>query len=217
MLDSAYKVQGSATYSPRQKTISTAKSTSSASFASQLSGSIGQTASAQRTSQSEAAKSSNLKPNPVLVSKSRSLGVSSASKATDPQSLLAIRMDKPVATHATTVAAPSPKLAEAKAAEVTDPSMAIAPVTTSMNSTSVISLEDASIMALQQAMQAAGIDTSGVHMEVHNNTNSYMMGSYQDRQLVVTMPGGRSGSYSADLVARNAAVALTDMRNDHLV
>lgn len=126
-------------------------------------------------------------------------------------------MDRPASNQAVTISAPTPKLAEAQVSQVADPSASASLLTNSLPKDSTISLEDVSISALQQALQSAGVDTSGMHMEVHNDTISYMMGSYQDRQLVVQLPGGRIASYSADLVARNPNVTVTEMRAERMV
>src|SRR5260370_13364840 len=78
-----------------------------------------------------------------------------------------------------------------------------APVTQSTPAAS-----DDPVAALQQAIKDAGMDPSAFKMDVHNDTVSYMAGSYQDRQLVVQFPNGKTASYSADLVAKNASVAV---------
>lgn len=217
MLDAAYKVNGSPFHrSGINRTIGKTSS-SSTSFASQLDRSLAQTTGSRRTSRNETQANASLKQGSVLVPKSRSLDVSGLQKASAPKSLLAIAMDKPVSNQAVTVAAPSPRLAEARVSQVADPALSVATVTSPLPADSTVSTDDGSITALQQALQAQGIDTSAMHMEVHNDTISYMMGSYQDRQLVVQLPGGRVASYSADLVARNPNVTVTEMRAERMV
>ena len=214
MLDAAYKTNGSPFYRPDPITSTASNTKASTSFASQLKSSLALSATPKKKAQSDAAASPNLKTGTVSVSKATASSPAGVPKAADPQYLLNIKMDQPASSQAVTASTTTKKVATPAVSLVTN---AASIVSAPLPSDSTISLNDASITALQTALQNAGIDTSGMHMEVHNDTVSYMMGSYQDRQLVVQLPGGRIASYSADLVAMNPNVTVTEMKAEKMV
>ena len=91
------------------------------------------------------------------------------------------------------------------------------PTTNNAPLTPAAQLSDDPVIALTQALQAAGVNTSQMKMTVHDDMVNYLGGYYRDRQLVVELPSGKTGSYSADLVARNPQIAIIDMQRDKLV
>lgn len=126
-------------------------------------------------------------------------------------------MDHPTQNQAVTNKTVAAKVVTPAVSQAANPALAVSKVTSAVKIDAPVAVEDDSITALRSALAAAGVDASNIHMEVHNDSVSYMMGSYQDKQLVVQLPGGRTASYSADLVLRNPAVTVTEMKSEQMV
>ena len=69
------------------------------------------------------------------------------------------------------------------------------------------------VIALQDALSAAGVPTNGLDFQYVDDTVGYPGGSYQNRLITVTFPGGVKENYGADLVMRNPHVAAVEIHN----
>lgn len=70
-----------------------------------------------------------------------------------------------------------------------------------------------SVIALHDALQAAGIPTTGLQFEYTDQLVGYPGGAYQNRLITVTFPGGVRENFGADLVMRNPRVAAVEIQN----
>ena len=73
--------------------------------------------------------------------------------------------------------------------------------------------EHAAVIALRDALSAAGLNTAGVNFEYVDQTVGYPGGSYQNRLITVTLPSGVKENFGADLVMRNPQVTVVEIQN----
>jgi hypothetical protein len=68
------------------------------------------------------------------------------------------------------------------------------------------------IETLKAAMEKAGMDPTQIGMQVVETKVFFPAGTYIDTQLVADLGGGRKESFNVDLLMRNPAVAIGDMK-----
>lgn len=90
---------------------------------------------------------------------------------------------------------------------------AAAPILPPAQAAEATSTEHASIVALKDALKAAGIETNGIDFQYVDETVGYPGGSYQNRLVTVTLPGGVRENYGADLVLKNPRVTVVEIQN----
>jgi hypothetical protein len=68
-------------------------------------------------------------------------------------------------------------------------------------------------VALRDALSAAGLNTAALNFEYVDQTVGYPGGSYQNRLITVTLPGGVTENFGADLVLKNPNVTVVEIQN----
>ncbi len=147
------------------------------------------------------------------------------------QASAAVRQETVAALLSTTTSSSSASLASAASSETRASSSPSATVTSSSTTKSESATassssanassskpanaqEDADsavLQSLKDALSAAGINVQGLNLTLHDTTETYPGGSYENRYISVDTPNGSAGLMT-DLVAINPNIAVQDIK-----